>query len=165
LDGIICYIGIGSNLGDALDNCRKAVGLISRTEGISLERVSPFYKTEPVGIQSQDDFVNTVIEIKTTLGAVDLLKKLQDVENTMGRTRAVKGGPRTIDLDLLFYGQQVINAKGLVVPHPEAHKRRFVLEPLCDIASYFIHPSFGVSIRGLQNRLTDDKKVEKLMEK
>ncbi|NMC96492.1 MAG: 2-amino-4-hydroxy-6-hydroxymethyldihydropteridine diphosphokinase, partial [Deltaproteobacteria bacterium] len=102
MDGIICYIGIGSNLGDALDNCRKAVGLISRTEGISLERVSSFYKTEPVGIQSQDDFVNTVIEIKTTLGAVDLLKKLQDLENTMGRTRAVKGGPRTIDLDLLF---------------------------------------------------------------
>lgn len=165
MDGIICYIGIGSNLGDALDNCREAVGLISRTEGISLERVSSFYKTEPVGIQLQDDFVNAVVEIKTTRGAAELLQMLQMLENGMGRTRTVRGGPRTIDLDLLFYGQQVINGEGLIVPHPEAHKRRFVLEPLCDIASYFIHPSFGVSIRGLRDRLTDDKKVEKLMEK
>jgi 2-amino-4-hydroxy-6-hydroxymethyldihydropteridine pyrophosphokinase len=82
----------------------------------------------------------------------------------MGRKRETKGGPRIIDLDLLFYGQDVIRETDLVVPHPEIHKRRFALEPLYEIASYFIHPVFGVSIRGLKDRLTDTKIVEMIKE-
>lgn len=164
MDGIICYIGIGSNLGDSLKNCRDAVDAISRTTGIDLEAVSSFYKTEPVGIEAQNYFVNAVVEIKTALSPESLLQVLQNIENSMGRKKEVKGGPRIIDLDLLFYGQDVVNENGLIIPHPEIHKRRFVLEPLCEIASYFIHPSFGVSIRGLKERLSDKKVVEKITE-
>ncbi|MCE5212305.1 MAG: 2-amino-4-hydroxy-6-hydroxymethyldihydropteridine diphosphokinase [Deltaproteobacteria bacterium] len=164
MDGIICYIGIGSNLGDSLKNCRDAVDAISRTTGIDLEAVSSFYITEPVGIEAQNYFVNAVVEIKTALSPESLLQVLQNIENSMGRKREVKGGPRIIDLDLLFYGQDVVNENGLIIPHPEIHKRRFVLEPLCEIASYFIHPSFGVSIRGLKERLSDKKVVEKITE-
>lgn len=164
MDGVICYIGIGSNLGDSLKNCRDAVDAISRTTGIDLEAVSSFYKTEPVGIEAQNYFVNAVVEIKTALSPESLLQVLQNIENSMGRKRGVKGGPRIIDLDLLFYGQDVVNENGLIIPHPEIHKRRFVLEPLCEIASYFIHPSFGVSIRGLKERLCDNKVVEKITE-
>ena len=164
MNGIICYIGIGSNLGNALQNCQDAVENLSRTKGIELTRVSSFYKTEPVGIENQNWFVNAVVEIKTTLSARNLFQMLQNIENDMGREREIKGGPRIIDLDLLFYGQDVIEEADLIVPHPEIHKRRFVLEPLCEIASYFIHPAFGVSMRGLKDRLNDNKIVEMIKE-
>jgi 2-amino-4-hydroxy-6-hydroxymethyldihydropteridine diphosphokinase len=164
LNGIICYIGIGSNLGNSLKNCRQAIEIISRIKGIELQTVSSFYKTEPVGIEDQSYFINAVAEIKTDLSPQNILHALQNIENDMGRERGVKGGPRIIDLDLLFYGQNVISGQNLIIPHPEIHKRRFVLEPLCEIASYFIHPSFGVSIRGLKDRLSDNKTVEMIKE-
>jgi 2-amino-4-hydroxy-6-hydroxymethyldihydropteridine diphosphokinase len=164
LDGIICYIGIGSNLGKSLNNCKNAVEFLSRTKGVELKTVSSFYKTEPVGIETQNYFINAVVEIKTDLSPQILLQELQNIENDMGRQSEVKGGPRIIDLDLLFYGQNVISEDSLIIPHPEIQKRRFVLEPLCEIASYFIHPSYGVSIRGLKDRLSDKKIVEKIME-
>ena len=164
MTGTICYIGIGSNLGDALQNCKDAIESISRVNEIELIRNSSFYKTQPVGIESQNWFVNAVAEIKTTLFAHDLLFVLQTVENAMGRKKKTKGGPRIIDLDLLFYGQDIIDEVDLTVPHPGIHKRRFVLEPLGEIASYFIHPAFGISIRGLKDRIQDQKIVE-LLEK
>ena len=164
MNGIICYIGIGSNLGNALQNCKCAIESLSQIEGILITRASSFYKTEPVGIENQNYFINAVVEITTTLSARDLLQALRKVEKDMGRKRETKGGPRIIDLDLLFYGQDVIRETDLVVPHPEIHKRRFALEPLYEIASYFIHPVFGVSIRGLKDRLTDTKIVEMIKE-
>jgi 2-amino-4-hydroxy-6-hydroxymethyldihydropteridine diphosphokinase len=164
LTGTICYIGIGSNLGDALQNCKDAIESISRANRIEVIRNSSFYKTQPVGIESQNWFVNAVAEIRTTLSVHALFLVLQTVEKTMGRKKEAKGGPRIIDLDLLFYSQDVIDEVDLTVPHPEIHKRRFVLEPLGEIASYFIHPVFGVSVRGLKDRLQDQKIVE-LLEK
>jgi 2-amino-4-hydroxy-6-hydroxymethyldihydropteridine diphosphokinase len=164
LNGIICYIGIGSNLGNALKNCHHAVESLSLTKGIEITRVSSFYKTDPVGIENQNLFINAVVEIKTALSACNLFQTLQNIEKDMGRERAVKGGPRVIDLDLLFYGQEVIHDADLIIPHPEIPKRCFVLEPLCEIASYFIHPDFGVSMRGLKDRLSDNKMVEMIKE-
>ena len=188
MTGIICYIGIGSNLGNPLQNCRDAIEKISCVYGIQLIKVSSFYLTEPVGINADKDsiedrtgfddndnnktkakesenkhqkwFINAVAEVKTNLSARDLLMKLQDIEKAMGRTREIKGEPRVIDLDLLFYGQDIINEDNLNVPHPEIHRRRFVLEPLSEIASFYIHPVFGVSIRGLKDRLKDQKIVQ-----
>ncbi len=160
MDGVICYIGIGSNLGDALQNCECAVENLDYIEGVTLIQTSSFYKTEPVGIEEQNYFVNAVAEIKTMLLVRDLLGALQKIENSMGRKREAKGGPRIIDLDLLFYGSDIIQEAGLTVPHPELHQRRFVLEPLNEIASYFIHPVFGISVRGLKGRLKDNKIVE-----
>lgn len=147
-----------------MQNCKNALECISRVNEIQLTDVSSFYTTEPVGREDQNWFVNAVIEIKTTLGASRLLHVLQDIENSLGRKRAIKGDPRIIDLDLLFYGHDVIDEADLTVPHPELHKRRFVLEPLNEIASYFIHPAFGVSVRGLRDRLNDQKMV-RLLEK
>ena len=164
MNGIICYIGIGSNLGNALKNCQHAVKSLSLAKGIEITRVSSFYKTEPIGIENQNLFINAIVEIKTALSARNLFQNLQNIEKDMGRKREVKGGPRIIDLDLLFYGQEIIQDADLIVPHPEIQKRRFVLEPLCEIASYFIHPAFGVSIRGLKDRLSDNKMVEMIKE-
>lgn len=164
MNGIICYIGVGSNLGNALKNCHHAVESLTLAKGIEITRVSSFYKTEPVGIENQNLFINAVVEIKTVLSTHNLFQTLQNIEKDMGREREVKGGPRIIDLDLLFYGQEVFQDADLIVPHPEVQKRRFVLEPLCEIASYLIHPAFGVSIRGLKDRLIDNKMVEMIKE-
>ncbi len=162
MSSVVCHIGIGSNLGDALQNCKDAIESISRLSSVTLIQPSSFYKTEPVGDIKQEYFINAVVEIKTTLAARELLVSLQMIEKQMGRQRDVKGGPRIIDLDMIFYGQEIIREKGLTVPHPEMHKRRFVLEPLNEIASYFIHPVFGVSVRGLKERLDGTKSVERI---
>ena len=137
---------------------------LSLAKGVDIIRVSSFYKTEPVGIENQNLFINAVVEIKTALSARNLFQNLQNIEKDIGRKREVKGGPRIIDLDLLFYGREIIQDSDLIVPHPEIQRRRFVLEPLCEIASYFIHPDFGVSIRGLKDRLNDNKLVEMIKE-
>lgn len=161
---VVCHIGIGSNVGAALQNCKDAIESISRLSSVTLIQPSSFYKTEPVGDIKQEYFINAVVEIKTELAARELLVSLQKIEKQMGRRRGVKGGPRIIDLDIIFYGQEIFREKGLSVPHPEMHKRLFVLEPLNEIASYFIHPVFGVSVRGLKERLDDTKSVEKIRE-
>lgn len=171
LEGILAYIGIGSNLGDPLLHCKESISRLTRLPGICIERTSSFYKTEPVvsdlcfgddraRIESQPWFVNAVTEVRTTLTPRDLLRFLQEIESKMGRVRSFVGAPRTIDLDLLLYGHEIIHDDDLTVPHPEMHKRLFVLEPLCEIASYAIHPVFGVSVRGLKDRLNDRKSVE-----
>ena len=143
-----------------MQNCRDAINSLSRIQEIQLTRISSFYETEPVGNEEQNWFINVVVEIKTTFVARDLLRSMQGIEKSLGRIRKETGGPRTIDLDLLFYDQEIIKEDDLIVPHPEIHKRRFVLEPLSEIASYFIHPVFGISIRGLKDRLEDNKIVK-----
>ena len=172
LEGTLAYIGIGANLKDPLAQCRKAIERLSVVSGIKMERVSSFYRTEPVipesadrearkELENQDWFVNAAAEIRTVLSPRDLLKALQHIENSIGRVRTIRGGPRIIDLDLLLYGQEILEEEGLTVPHPEMHRRLFVLEPLCEIASYLIHPVFGVSMRGLKDRLDNNKTVER----
>jgi 2-amino-4-hydroxy-6-hydroxymethyldihydropteridine diphosphokinase len=127
---------------------------------VRLLRSSSLYRTEPVGPQDQEWYINAVVEIRTDLPPGLLLKSLKEIERALGRTEGVKWGPRIIDLDILLYGQEVIREKDLVIPHPELHRRRFVLVPLCELASYAIHPAFGVSVRGLLDRLTDPARVD-----
>lgn len=160
MEGVIAYIGIGSNLDRPLDQCRKAISVLEACPGIRMLRVSSFYRTEPVGFREQDDFINAVCEIRTRFDHRTLFNTLQKIEEGMGRRAGSKWGPRIIDLDLLFYGQDVIDDGDLTIPHPECHKRRFVLLPMAEIASFVIHPSFGISIRGLLDRLTDKDRVE-----
>lgn len=158
---IVAFIGIGSNLRDPAGQCRDATRRIGAVPAIRLLRCSSLYRTEPVGFRDQAWFVNAVAEIRTGLRPRKLLDSLKEIEREMGRTEGPLWGPRVIDLDLLLYGQEVVTEEGLVVPHPELHRRRFVLEPLCELASYVIHPAFGISARGLRDRLTDPGFVER----
>jgi 2-amino-4-hydroxy-6-hydroxymethyldihydropteridine diphosphokinase len=157
--GVIAFIGIGSNLGDPATMCRVAVDEIASTPGIKLLRCSSFYRTEPMGPQDQPWFVNAVTEIRTSLTPRRLFESLKEIEQRLGRTDGPRWGPRLIDLDLLLYGQEVVQEEDLKVPHPDLHRRAFVLVPLCELASYQIHPAFGVSIRGLMDRLTDQSRI------
>jgi len=160
--GVIAFVGVGANLGDPAEGCRDALKKMGAIPGIRLLRASSFYRTKPVGPQDQPDFINAVAEIRTVLSPQRLLGVLKEIERGMGRGDGPKWGPRVIDLDILLYGQDVVLEEGLRIPHPELHKRAFVLIPLCEIASYVIHPEFGVSVRGLMDRLTDRDGVEKL---
>jgi 2-amino-4-hydroxy-6-hydroxymethyldihydropteridine diphosphokinase len=157
--GVISFIGVGSNLDDPAARCAEALCRLCQVSGIKVLRQSSLYRTEPVGFEKQGWFINSVVEIRTVLNPHELLRALQNIEGTMGRVRGPKWGPRIIDLDILLYGQEVIEEDDLVIPHPDLHKRRFVLEPLCEIASYAIHPVFGVSMHGLMERLDDESRV------
>ena len=130
---ITCYIGLGSNMGDRLGHLRHAVFLLEATDGIELVTESSVYETEPVGPE-QPDFLNAVIEVRTTLSARELLKRLKEIEAEIGRTPSERWGPREIDLDLLTYGRERIEDEDLTVPHPRMGERAFVLVPLAEIA-------------------------------
>jgi 2-amino-4-hydroxy-6-hydroxymethyldihydropteridine diphosphokinase len=156
---VVAYIGIGANIGSLVEQCREAVSRLRATPGIADLRTSSLYRTEPIGPEGQDWFINLAVEIKTDIPYRRLFDILKNIEKLMGRTEELRWGPRVIDLDLLLYGQAVIDEEGLTVPHPEMHKRRFVLEPLCEIASYTIHPLFNVSARGLLDRLSETGQV------
>ena len=159
-DGVICFLGIGSNMGDAPAHCAAAVKNISGMSCISVLRCSSLYKTQPVGFEDQDWFVNGVVEIRTMLGPCALMHAMQGVEGKMGRIKGEKWGPRIIDIDILLYDQLVMDEQDLVIPHTELHKRRFVLVPLNEIAPCAIHPAFGVSAHGLLDILEDNHTVE-----
>ncbi|OIP90935.1 MAG: 2-amino-4-hydroxy-6-hydroxymethyldihydropteridine diphosphokinase [Syntrophobacterales bacterium CG_4_8_14_3_um_filter_58_8] len=158
--GIVAFIGIGANLGDPAAQCRDAVRRVGTTSGVSVLRCSSLYRTAPVGPLEQGWFINAVAEVRTDLSPTKLFEALKAIERQMGRTDGPRWGPRVIDLDILLYGQEVVDRKGLKIPHPEMHRRRFVLAPLCELASYVIHPAFGVSARGLLDRLTDPGVVD-----
>jgi 2-amino-4-hydroxy-6-hydroxymethyldihydropteridine diphosphokinase len=159
--GIIAFVGIGSNLEDPTAQCREAFKRLDTIPGIHLLRRSSLYRTAPVGPEDQPWFINAVAEIRTELSPGKLFEALKEIERNMGRSDGPRWGPRVIDLDLLLYGQYVVAEQGLIIPHPEMHRRRFVLEPLCELASYAIHPGFCVSIRGLLDRMAEPDLVER----
>lgn len=139
----IAYIGIGSNLGDPLENCLTAVRLLDKMQGCRIDGRSGFYRTEPVGVEGQGWYVNAVVSLKTERSPQHLLEGLLALEKRMGRVRKEKWGPRVIDLDLLIHGERVIDEKGLIIPHPRMHERRFVLVPMGDLAPNLLHPVYG----------------------
>ncbi|MFN8545004.1 MAG: 2-amino-4-hydroxy-6-hydroxymethyldihydropteridine diphosphokinase [Candidatus Binatia bacterium] len=154
------YIGIGSNLGDRRANTVEAIERVGGLDGTRIVRASSFYESEPLG-DAKTWFVNSVIEIETELPTERLLKKLLAIEEAMGRKR-VKGkkwGSRVIDLDILLADQEIIEKRSLKVPHPEMHRRRFVLLPLAELAPHVIHPSLGQSVSTLLATLKDQKRV------
>jgi 2-amino-4-hydroxy-6-hydroxymethyldihydropteridine diphosphokinase len=129
------YVGLGSNLGDRAAAIGRAVELLGRTPGVRVVAVSELRETDPVGLADQPRFLNGACVLETELGASELLRRLQAVEQVLGRRRegVPRFGPRTIDLDLLLYGQETIREPGLEVPHPRLAERRFVLEPLVEL--------------------------------
>ena len=147
------YIGVGSNLGDRQEAIQQAKQKLSSIEDIQFIRSAAVYETEPVGGPEQGLFLNTVWEIETDLSAHQLMEALSKVESSLGRQRNKKNGPRTIDLDLLLYGDEVIHEKELIVPHPRLHERWFVLKPLWDLRSDYVHPILKKSICELLDKV------------
>jgi 2-amino-4-hydroxy-6-hydroxymethyldihydropteridine diphosphokinase len=138
------YVGLGANLGDRERTLREAVEALAAAEGVEVVAVSTVRETEPVGVGEQPLFLNGAVELGTTLTARELLELLLAVEQRFGRVRAPgEHGPRTLDLDLLLYGDEVIEEPGLTVPHPRLHERRFVLEPLAELAPGLVVPGRG----------------------
>ena len=159
---ITAYIGIGSNLGTPEKNCTKAIEKISNTKDIKIISKSSFYQTEPIGGVQQGWFVNSAIEIETDLSPENLLSVLLNLELAMGRIRKEKWGPRLIDLDLLFYGNLVLENKSLILPHPEIQNRKFVLVPMSEIAENLIHPTLTKTIKTLHQESSDITIVKKV---
>ena len=162
---MLTYIGIGSNLGDSLQNCRKAIARVASGPGNRLIRCSPFYSTEPVGEKDQNWFVNAVAAVETNLSSRDYLDFLLSVEKEMGRERKEPWGPRVIDLDLLFYGDEMIDEEGLKIPHPRLQERRFVLVPLNDIAPDWLHPRLHKTVSQMLAELRGKEKVAPLADR
>jgi len=164
----IAYIGIGSNLGDREKNCREAVRLVGECKDVRILATSKWRQTLALRNQGglhygrsscrQNSYINGAIKIETVFSPRKLLIFLQGVEASLGRVRTgVKWEDRNIDLDILFYDDLVIDEPELKIPHPELHKRMFVLEPLCDIEPEFVHPVFNKNVEQLRSGLTGDE--------
>jgi 2-amino-4-hydroxy-6-hydroxymethyldihydropteridine diphosphokinase len=145
----VVYLGLGSNLGDKVANCLRAIDEIVISGDNTIQAISSLYKTEPAGYREQDWFINCVVEVKTALAARPLVDFLQNIEKKIGRQKTFKMGPRLIDLDILFYGSRDIADKDLVIPHPRLHERGFVLAPLAEIAPDMVHPRLHKTVREL----------------
>jgi 2-amino-4-hydroxy-6-hydroxymethyldihydropteridine diphosphokinase len=159
------YVSVGANLGDKIANCRRGLSLLNRQAGTEVVAVSRTYRTAPVDFLDQDWFVNLVVKVETRLDPFGLLEVLQDIQHRIGQgPKAVRFGPRLLDLDIIFYEQAVIQAAQLVLPHPRMHRRRFVLQPLCDIDPGLVHPVLGDRIQVLLDKLSpDEQKIEEMV--
>jgi len=149
----IAFIGLGSNLGDRHAYISNAIEILKSTQGIVVNTVSKVCETKPVGYANQPDFLNCVAEISTSLSPYELLDVCMLIENELDRKRIMKWGPRTVDLDILFYGNVLIESDRLTIPHPFLHERGFVLLPMLEIAPNFIHPKLNITIKQLCERL------------
>lgn len=156
----IAYLSLGSNIGDRAANLTRAIEELAKRD-VRVVRQSSLYETEPVDFHDQAWFLNCAIEVETQLAPKALLNTLLDVESAMGRKRSVKYGPRLIDLDILLYGNQVVDTPGLIIPHPRMAERRFVLTPLAEIAPHARHPARNETIGELLRELGDKSEVRK----
>lgn len=139
----IAFIGLGSNLADPLAQVRQALVELESIPGTRLSARSSLYRTSPVGLLDQPDFINAVASVQTTLSPPMLLAALLAIEGRHGRKRTIRNAQRTLDLDLLLYGEEVLDSDGLTLPHPRLHERAFVLAPLAEIAPGVLVPGQG----------------------
>ena len=155
----IAYLSVGSNLGNREQNLEEAVRRASTLGRVVA--VSSFYETEPVEVTDQPWFLNCVLALETTAEPAQLMRELLGIEHEMGRQRLVKKGPRSIDIDILLFGDAVVNTPDLTIPHPEMTRRRFVLEPLAEIAPELLHPVSQKTVTRLLAELAPGQRVQK----
>jgi 2-amino-4-hydroxy-6-hydroxymethyldihydropteridine diphosphokinase len=158
----MAYLSLGSNVGDRLENLNNAMQLFCGA-GIALRFTSSIYETEPVDNTNQGWFLNCVAEVSTALEPVALLQKLQKIEMELGRERITPKGPRTLDIDILLYGDLVMQSDNLTLPHPRMLQRRFVLQPLHEIAPALVIPGAGKTIEQALSELCDPAQVRLLI--
>lgn len=152
------FLGLGSNIGDRVSNLKDAIKLL----GLPIVAKSSLYETEPVDYLNQPWFLNQVLQCETSFHPLKLLQECQKVEKDLGRTREISKGPRTIDIDLLFYNDEIISTPELTIPHPAIPQRKFVLIPLNEIAPDFVHPQLNFTIRELLDRCPDRSEVKRI---
>jgi len=157
------YIALGSNLGDRLKNLISAVDYL-KDIGM-LQALGGLYRSDAYGFTEQPDFYNSVVSLKTSLAPVILLDRLKEIERKLGRKKGVRWGPREIDLDIIFYGQLILNRRELIIPHPDFHNRKFVLMPLVDIAENFISPTHRKSVLMLLKACRDTTRTDLIAKK
>ncbi len=145
------FLALGTNLGDRETNLSQAKD--SLMPQVTVLQESSIYVTPPWGYANQPEFLNQVIQVQTALEPLPLLQTLKQIENEMGRVKTFRNGPRLIDLDILFYGERIVDLEGLQIPHPRLHLRAFVLVPLNDLAPDFIHPVLGESVSTLLSKV------------
>src|SRR4030042_2792233 len=155
----VVFLGLGSNIGKKEANIKKALYLLSEIGEV--KKTSHLYLTEPVGIIKQDWFLNCAVQIETNMDPQKLLTALKSIERKLGRIKTVKNGPRTIDIDILFYGDRIVKKTHLVIPHPFLQDRLFVLQPMMDLAPSFIHPLLKKSIQDLYTNHPKSQKVQR----
>ena len=155
------FIGLGSNLGDRAKYLRRALSELENLHQTTIKKYSSVYETEPVGVKDQPKFLNMVAELDSKLRPDDLVREMKEIEHRVGRTFHEHWGSREIDLDLLYYGGEMLNETALQVPHPEISNRRFVLLPLKEIAAEFQDPLRHLSIEELLQRCSDTSIVRK----
>lgn len=160
----LVYIGLGSNMEDRIENIRTALEQMRKTKGLKVLRVSSLYRTEPMGYEEQDWFINAVAEAETSLNPLQLLDRLLTIEQKMARNTPFKWGPRNIDLDILIFGSRVIEEPELTIPHPLMEQRRFVMEPLSELSPRGTHPLHKKTFLELLTDLGTAQQVEKIRE-
>jgi dihydroneopterin aldolase/2-amino-4-hydroxy-6-hydroxymethyldihydropteridine diphosphokinase len=143
----IVYLGLGSNIPDKEEHLNTAILFLK--EFCTVKAISPLYLTEPIGFPDQDWFLNCVIQIETNADPQTLLSNIKSIEQKLGRKKTIQNGPRTIDIDILFYGDLVVHTKQLVIPHPRLQDRLFVLQPMMDLNPSFLHPVLHKTIQEL----------------
>ena len=143
----IVFLSLGSNIGEREEHIRKTLILLANM--CTVRRTSLLYLTEPVGCTEQDWFLNCVVEVETDVDSKKLLSSIKSIERKLGRKKTVKNGPRIIDIDILFYGDCVVNTKNLIIPHPLLQERLFVLQPMMDLNPSFVHPVLKKTIQEL----------------
>lgn len=156
---MVVYVSLGSNLGDRQGFLRQAVEALRATPMVKVRKVSSLYETEPVGYKDQPDFVNAAVEIECAMSLQEFAVRTKAIEQMIGRSPSKRWGPREIDLDIIYFGDVVLDSPDLSVPHRERTKRRFVLEPIAELAASFVDPVLGLTVQELLEACDDQCRV------